>query len=131
MHPIRKLSSDDDIKLSPEKIEAITKDVKQKLAAIKGPLLENEKFLSEYVPGASFMQEENLDGMTFSGERIFPLASLTKEQDEDIILLNAWKDIKPMNSLSSIDEYVPLYFQIFLQTLHLYFDILFIGNHMD
>jgi len=107
LHSIRELRDGEEIKLDPGVEESIRKQVREDLDAIRagsqGILEENENTIRKFVGGT--FGEKNLDGADFSGEREFP-SSLTRQQDEDIILAAAWLDIMPKNSLESIDEYV-------------------------
>lgn len=105
-HHSRELRETDDIALEPAQVDAIRekvhKDWVELQSAAPAVFEEQEKAIRNVYPGGS-TKERVLDGGDFSGERMFA-SSLTKEQDEDIVLMAAWEDIKPSNSLKSIDE---------------------------
>ena len=105
-HHSRELRETDDIALEPAQVNAIRekvhKDWVELNRAAPAVFEEQEKAIRKLYPGGS-SRERVLDGADFSGERTFA-SSLTKEQDEDIVLMAAWERIKPSDSLMSIDE---------------------------
>ena len=107
LHRIRELRDGEELQLKPGEEEAIRRQVREDLEVIRagseGVFEENENTIRKFVGGT--LVDRNLDGADFTGEREFP-SSLTRQQDEDIILAAAWDEIVPKNSLESIDECV-------------------------